>query len=288
MSKPPPVTLPDLSTTHAIVTGANTGIGEVTARELARAGATVVLACRSEAKAVPVVEQIRAETGNARVRFLPLDLGDLDSVRAFAQAYLDSREPLQLLVNNAGLAGHRGQTKSGFELQWGVNHVGPWLLTELLLERLKESAPARIVNVSSEAHYRPDEIPWDRLTGSTWTVAGFEEYGISKLANVLHAAELARRLEGAGVVTSSLHPGRVATDVWRRIPWPLDALLKMFLLSVEEGARTTLHCCVSDEALHNSGAFWWEGALKEPSRLAQDTALQDELARRTRAWVGLG
>jgi retinol dehydrogenase-12 len=280
-------TLPDLAGSHAIVTGANTGIGRVTALELARAGAAVVLACRSEAKATPVVDAIRAETGNSAVSFMPIDLGDLSSVRAFAVAWRASGRPLHLLVNNAGLAGHRGVTVDGFELQFGVNHLGPYLLTELLLDALIASAPARIVNVSSEAHANPSGIPWDRLRGSTWTVAGFEEYGISKLANVLHARELARRLEGTGVVTASLHPGRVATEVWRRIPWPIDALVKLFMISPEQGAQTTLTCCVSDEVVTHSGAFWWDSARRDPSQLALDRSLEDELARRSRAWVGL-
>lgn len=280
-------TLPDLSDKTALVTGANSGIGLETARALAQAGATVVLACRSAEKAEPVVAQLIEETGNDKLRFEPLDLADLDSVRAFAERWLQTEAPIDLLINNAGLAAHRGQTKQGFEIQFGVNHLGHFLLTELLLERVKASAPSRIVNVASAAHFQADAIPWDQLQQSTPSVAGLSEYAVSKLCNVLHAAELARRLEGTGVSTASLHPGVVATNVWRRLPWPLDWVAKRFMIGNEEGAQTTLHCCVSDEVVDNSGWYFDACAIKTPSKLARDTALQDELDQRSRAWVGL-
>ena len=138
----------------ALVTGANTGIGLVTARELAKLGAHVFIACRSADKAQPAVQEIQSATGNQQVEALSLELGDLTSVRRCAQSFLDRGLPLHLLINNAGVAGARGATSSGFELAFGVNHVGHFLLTALLCERIKDSGPARIVTVASEAHYR--------------------------------------------------------------------------------------------------------------------------------------
>jgi retinol dehydrogenase-12 len=144
----------DLDSKTFLVTGANTGIGRETARALARRGARVFLASRSEAKTLPVIDEIASETGNSTLEFLLLDLGDLASVRACADEVLRAGESLHVLINNAGLAGRRGVTESGFELAFGTNYVGPFLLTGLLLERLRESAPARIVNLSSIGHYR--------------------------------------------------------------------------------------------------------------------------------------
>jgi NAD(P)-dependent dehydrogenase (short-subunit alcohol dehydrogenase family) len=145
------------------VTGANSGIGRETALELASRGARVFLASRSEHKTQPVMDEIVAETGNSALEFLALDLGDLASVRACASEFLRTGEPLHGLINNAGLAGQRGMTESGFELAFGTNYVGPFLLTGLLLERLRQSAPARIVNVSSIGHYRAPGIDYEAV-----------------------------------------------------------------------------------------------------------------------------
>ena len=287
MPKQPNVTLPDLSQTYAIVTGANTGIGKETARALAKAGAHLVLACRSAERALPVVEELKAESGNEAIEFMPLDLGDLASVRAFTEAFLSTDRPLDLLVNNAGLAGSQGTTVDGFETHFGVNHLGPFLLTELLLERLQASAPARIVHVASRAHRRVNAWSWEGLQQPTVTRVGMAEYSVSKLANILYAAEQARRLEGSGISVASLHPGVVASDVWRGLPWPLEGLMKLFMIGVEEGAQTTLRCCIDPEVVTHSGAYWNEQRREEPTALAQDVALQDELVARSRAWVGL-
>ena len=193
----------------ALVTGANTGIGRVTATQLALQGTHVFLACRSEEKTRPVLADIAAQSGGrARAEFLPLDLGDLASVRQCARTFLARGLPLHLLVNNAGLAGHKGMSASGFELTFGVCHVGHFLLTDLLLDALKAAAPARIVVVSSTAHRQAKEIDFDALRRPTRSVSGLPEYAVAKLANVLFASELARRLQGAGVTSLFLAPGR--------------------------------------------------------------------------------
>lgn len=277
----------DLSGRTILITGANTGIGRATALALGERGATLYLACRSEAKAGPVLEEIRA-AGNEDVHFLPLDLGNLDSVRACAASFLEDEDrPLHVLINNAGLAGTSGLTDDGFQVTFGVNHLGHFLLTELLLERLEASSPARIVNVASQAHYRAESIEWDALRSPTTKVSALHHYNISKLANVLHAKELARRLEGTGVTTYSLHPGVIASDVWRAIPWPFRPLMKAFMKSSEEGAATSIHCAASEEAARESGLYYDECEVKEPSALSKDDALADELRERSLDMVGL-
>lgn len=268
-----------------VVTGANTGIGKVTALELAKLGGKVILACRSEARAQPVVEEIIQETGNSDVRFEQLDLGDLNSVKACAERILATENKIDVLINNAGLAGSSGLTQSGFELAFGVNHVGHFLLTELLLPRLKESAPSRIVNVASRAHTKSTGIDFDAVKEKTKTVTGLPEYQASKLANVLHANELARRLEGTGVTTYSLHPGVVASDVWREVPGLIRWIMKLFMISNEEGALTTLHCAISPEAGEESGLYYDKSRAIKPHPMALDESLAKELWDRSEEWV---
>ncbi len=277
--------IPDLDGKNAIVTGANTGIGRITAVTLARAGARVWLACRSRDKAQPVIDEIKGAGG--RAEFLALDLADLASVREAAKAFLATGEPLHLLVNNAGLAGQRGKTKDGFELTFGVNHLGPFLFTMLLVERLRASAPARIVNVASVAHYKAERIDWDKLREPTRAVTGLPEYQVSKLANVLFTRELARRLEGSGVTTYALHPGVIASDIWRRIPWPFRNVMHAFMKSPEEGAQTSLYCATAPELAAETGRYYDDRKERKPSKLAQDDALATELWRRSEEWAGL-
>ena len=275
----------DLSGRIAVITGANTGIGRVTALELARRGAEVTLACRSRAKAEPVIEAIKETTGNAAVDLVLLDLASLDSVRAAADELLSRDRPLHLLINHAGLAGQRRLTKDGFELAFGVNHLGHFLLTKLLLDKLSASGPSRIVNVASRAHYDARGIDWELLRKPTQSVTGVPESAGSQLANGLFSSERARQRADRNVASYSLHPGVVASDVWRRIPWPIRSLMKLFMISNEEGAETTLHCATSDQIADDSGRYFDESKPKEPSALAQDTELAEELWKRSDAWV---
>ncbi|MFD8416881.1 oxidoreductase [Streptomyces sp. NPDC059650] len=207
--------IPDQSGRTAVVTGANSGIGYVAARELARAGAEVVLACRSAARGHAAAIRLRSEVPGAEVEFAPLDLADLDSVREFADGYARRRPALDLLVNNAGvMALPFGRTADGFETQFGVNHLGHFALTGLLLPRLLDAAPgARIVNVSSGFHVLGD-IDHDDL-GSERDYRRWTAYGRSKTANLLFTHELARRLAAAGstIVAASAHPGYAATNL---------------------------------------------------------------------------
>lgn len=277
----------DLTGKTILVTGANTGIGRVSAADFARRGATVLMACRSEEKTRPVVEAIRAEAGHDRVEFIPLDLGDLDSVRACAETVNARPDGLHVLLANAGVAGFHGKTPSGFELAFGVNHVGHYLLVRLLLDKLEASAPARVVIVSSKAHYKAKGIDFDAVQQRTPSKTGLPEYQVSKLANVLMTKALATRLEGTGVTAYTLHPGVIASDIWRSVPGPLRWLMKLFMISVEEGAKTQIHCATSPDVAGESGLYYDKCKPKTSSALARDAALAEALWERSAQWVGL-
>ena len=266
-----------------LVTGANTGIGRVTAEVLARRGARVYLACRSEERAAPVLASIRASGGDAEL--LPLDLAELGSVREAARAFLARNEPLHVLVNNAGLAGFGGTTKDGFELAFGTNHLGHFLLTQLLLPRMRESTPARIVNVSSKSHFRAKDVPFDALRGATRTKTGMPEYAVSKLCNVLFTKELARGRAGKGITSYALHPGVIATEIWRDIPRLFRPLVTMFMKSTEEGAETSLYCATSPVAADEDGLYYDGCRPVPPSPLAEDASLARELWERSEGWT---
>jgi NAD(P)-dependent dehydrogenase (short-subunit alcohol dehydrogenase family) len=266
-----------------LITGGNTGIGLATATELARRGGRVYVACRSESKGSHAVASIVAATGNAEVVYLPLDLADLASVRACADAFLASGQPLHVLINNAGVAGVHGLTSDGFELTFGVNHLGHFALTMALLERLAASAPARVVTVSSDAHYQARGIDFTALRRRDRTLTALRAYAVSKLCNVLFAQELARRVQG--VTSYALHPGTVASDIWRRVPWPVRPLITARMLSIEQGAQTSLYCATSPELADQSGRFYDDCHEREPSEVATEQ-LGKILWERSEAWTG--
>jgi retinol dehydrogenase 12 len=208
----------------------------------------------------------------------------LVSVRRCAREFLALDEPLHVLINNAGVAGRRGLTTDGFELAFGVNHVGHFALTAALLDRLAACAPARVVTVASDAHYRARGVDFEAVRRRTASFTGFPEYAVSKLANVLFSAELSRRVADRGITTYAVHPGVVASDIWRRVPWPARPLMKLRMLSPEDGARTSLFCATSDSVAAATGRFYDDCREREPAAVATP-----ELARvlweRTQAWV---
>ncbi len=267
-----------------LVTGANTGIGLATAQALAAQGWRVWVTARSERKGAAAVAEIKAATGNDAVFLLMLDLADLASVRDCATSFLEPYEPLHVLINNAGVGGARGLTKQGFELMFGVNHLGHFLLTQLLLERLVSSGPARVVTVSSDAHYNAQGIDWDALRRPARGITGLGEYAVSKLCNVLFSQELARRTAGTGVTTYALHPGVVASDIWRRVPWPVRPLVTRNMLSVTDGAATSLYCATSPEVASDSGLFYDKCAQRPASSVATP-ALGGSLWARSEVWT---
>jgi NAD(P)-dependent dehydrogenase (short-subunit alcohol dehydrogenase family) len=274
----------ELSGRTFLVTGANTGIGRATATALARRGGRVYLACRSEQKGRAAVAGIVTATGNEAVTFLPLDLASLVSVRICAEQFLARGEPLHVLINNGGVAGSRGATPDGFELAFGVNHLGHFALTTALLDCLAASAPARVVNVSSDAHYQAKGIDFEAVRRPTASRTGLPEYAVSKLSNVLFTQELARRVAGRGITAYALHPGVVASDIWRRVPWPVRPLMKLRMLSPEEGARTSLYCATSPELAQASGRFYDKCTERAASAVATPE-LAGALWQRSEAWT---
>jgi retinol dehydrogenase 12 len=272
-----------------LVTGANSGIGRALVEALAGRGASVILAARSTERTDPVLKGIRTRYPRARATFLHLDLADLQSVREAAERVLETEPSLDVLVNNAGVAGTHGLSRDGFDLTYAINHLGPFLFTNLLLPRLTQSSAARIVNVASIAHLRVRQLDWSLLERrSAARQSGFVDYAATKLMNVIHAKELARRLTGTSVRTTSLHPGGVATHIWRALPQPLQWVLKLFLLSSEEGARTPLYCATAPELDGVSGRYYAKCREARCNRLADDTALGAELWARSERAVGRG
>ena len=274
----------ELSGRTFLITGANTGIGRATAADLANRGGRVYLACRSPQKGLAAAAAIVAATGNEAVTFLPLDLSDLASVRACAEEFLARGEPLHVLINNGGVAGQRGITRDGFELAFGVNHLGHFALTAALLDCLAASAPARVVNVSSDSHYQAKGIDFEAVRQRTASMTGMREYAVSKLGNVLFTQELARRVAGRGITAYALHPGVVASDIWRRVPWPVRPLIKRRMITTEEGARTSLYCATAPELAQVSGRFYDDCREREASAVATGE-LAGALWQRSEAWT---
>jgi NAD(P)-dependent dehydrogenase (short-subunit alcohol dehydrogenase family) len=301
----------DLSGKIYIVTGANSGIGLATTTQLVRQGALVVMGCRRKHVGEKVSQGFGELRGSAEV--MELDLGSLDSVRHFAAEFKEKQNRLDGLVNNAGIMAVPFQkTTDGFESQFGINHLGHFLLTELLLDLLKASAPARVVILSSVAHAgikkRPVEIHLEDLNYEKHAYNRIEAYGQSKLANILHAKELARRLEGSGVAVFSVHPGWARSNLIRSMmpPWvqnvvmrPISGLLTM--MSNEDAAQTTLHCLLDDEAPRHSGEYFSQKSLlyadkrdrkggwpmRSPNKHAHDELLARKLYEVSLEMVGL-
>jgi len=262
-----------------LVTGSTSGIGKVTARELANRGATVVLVSRSRAKGEATQAEIKQATGNQYVELLVADLSVLEDVRRLAAEFQQAHDRLHLLINNAGCAyPTRTLTSEGFEATLAVNYLAPFLLTELLLDTLKASAPARIINVSSAQHANAS-IEFDNLQGEKkYTNLG--SYNQAKLALLLWTYELARRLEGTGVTVNALHPGIVASNFPAGMAGPAAwamKLLKPFLLTSEQGAQTTLYLATSPQVEGVTGKYFVKSQEKQSSSRSYDQAVAARL-----------
>lgn len=304
----------DLSGRIYIVTGANSGSGFATTKQLAEQGALVVGACRR----VQAGKEAFADLGEIRgsVEILELDLASLKSVRVFAEAFLAKYDQLDGLVNNAGVMHTpEGRTEDGFETQFGINYIGHFLLTELLLDTLKASAPARIVNVSSVAHAGMQgiygEIVFDDLNFDKRGYHAGEAYANSKLAMVLHALDLARRLEGTGVSAFSVHPGWIRSNLVAGSRGAAGRFMQNVLMrpfarllgtmSWFEGAQTSLHCLLDDDTPNHSGEFYSQNSIlypnpenrpggwpmKSPNSKAYDKELAEKLYHTSLELVGI-
>lgn len=276
-----------------VVTGANSGIGLETAAELARAGARTVLTARDAGRGEAAVAEVRRRAGHDEVSLVVFDLASLASVRQGAAEILDRCDRIDVLVNNAGLVlSKRQETTDGFEATFAINHLGPFLLTGLLLDRITKSAPARIVNVSSTAHQGARRgLDFDDLQARRG-YRGMQVYSRSKLANIYFTTELARRLAGTGVTANCLHPGTVATGYGR----DGDAtgvlgfgvrVIKPFVLTPAQGARTSVYLASSPEVRDVTGEYFVRCRSRRPSKAARDPEAARRLWEVSEQLVGL-
>ncbi|XP_017278253.1 retinol dehydrogenase 11 [Kryptolebias marmoratus] len=262
----------------AVVTGANTGIGKFIALDFARRGARVILACRSEARGTAALNEIRQISGNADVHLRLVDVSSMDSVREFAKRILEEEKALHILVNNAAVSGLPKEiTKDGFEASFATNHLGPFLLTNLLLDLMKRSAPARIVTVSSVNH-KKGRVDFSHFHGENLVYYMDQVYNHTKLHNIICTNELARKLQNTGVTANSVHPGVVVTEVMRHYPfwirYPFNIIGFFFLKSPEEGAVSPIYCAVAEELEGVTGKYFdSDCSLVLPAPSARDAAL---------------
>jgi retinol dehydrogenase-14 len=273
-----------------LVTGATSGIGLEASAKLAGMGAELVLVGRDRTRGEAAVAAVKRRSGSRAVTLMRCDFTSLTRIRALAADVVTSRPKLHILVNNAGsVSARRAVTEDGIERTFAVNHLAPFLLTNLLLDLLRRSAPARVVTVASAAH-RQGDIPFDDLQFESDRYGIMRAYARSKLANVLFTAELARRLAGTGVTANCLHPGAVATNIWSHAPWysrPLLAVAKVFMISAEQGADAIVYLAASPEVEGLTGGYYEGNRRVLPSAIARDEAIAMRLWERSAALVGL-
>jgi NAD(P)-dependent dehydrogenase (short-subunit alcohol dehydrogenase family) len=261
----------------AVVTGASSGIGLYTVLGLARLGMRVVMTGRDRERTEAARRFVASRAAGARIDITLADFASLAAVRGLADELLSGQDRIDVLVNNAGLFSPRFRLSAdGYEMTFAVNHLAPFLLTNLLLDRLQTSAPARVVTVASRAH-RGQRLDLARIAGAD-DRSMMKAYGRSKLCNILFTRELARRLDGSGVVAACLHPGVVATGFGQRgglfeLGW---RLVKPFMISPEKGAETSVFLATTSDPMRFNGAYVFGHSVERPD----PAALDDEIARR--------
>jgi len=272
-----------------MITGANSGIGKATAEKLAGLGATVVMACRSRERGEKAMADITRRSRSDSVELLLADFTSFDSVRALAKEFSEKHDSLHVLVNNAGVARlRRSTTVDGFENTFQVDYLSHFLLTNLLLELLKKSAPSRIINVSSTSHYG-GHVNLDALQMRKG-YGVMKAYSQAKLAQVLFTYELSRRLEGTGVTANCLHPGAVATNMWGKPMGPfafMGRISRLFLISPEEGAETPAYLASSPEVEGVTGKYYDRKRDRRSSAESYDRELAEKLWRESERMTGL-
>jgi NAD(P)-dependent dehydrogenase (short-subunit alcohol dehydrogenase family) len=274
-----------------LITGADGGIGREITKALAKKGATIVMACIDLNDARPVYESIKQESDNVKIEMMQIDLASLGSIREFAKQLSQKYSQLHVLINNAGIfSGKRKETPDGFEATMGVNYLGPFLLTNLLLPILKQAPGARIVNVASNA-YVQGKIDFDDPHFNK-KYKSFKAYATSKLAVVLFTMELAECLEATSVTANALHPGHASTEIWNL--WPekwyqplLNKIMKRFTHSPEEAAQTSIYLASSDEVQGVTGEYFDKKKLKTISAKCKDKQLQKEFWELSEKLTGL-
>lgn len=261
-----------------LITGANSGIGKVTAAALAGMGASVILACRRPDAAQQAIAEIRREHPQAQLDFVALDLASLASVRRAAAEVMAKYPVLDVLINNAGLASMQRQTsEDGYEMTFAVNHLGPFLLTNLLLPALR-AGKGRVITVASGAH-KAGRMHWGDLQLSRGYFV-LRSYAQSKLANILFTKALAARVAADGIHANCLHPGAVSTNIWPERNWlekAFSSVLRLFLITAEKGARTSIWLASGDIGGKASGSYFENCREKTPSRAARDTDAAERL-----------
>jgi len=274
-----------------LITGADGGIGSETTKALAKKGATIVMACIDLTDAKPVYQAIKQESGNRHIEVMQLDLASLNSIREFAREFSQKYQQLNVLINNAGVfCTKREETQEGFEKTMGINYLGPFLLTNLLLPLLKQTPEARILNVSSNAYFQGKIDLHDLHFQKKYM--GFKAYASSKLAIVLFTQELSERLKDTDIMVNALHPGHVATNIWNM--WPgkwyqalLNKIIKWFTISPEEAAQTSIYLASSDEVKGISGKYFDKKKPKDVSPKCRDMQLQKGLWQLSEKLTGL-
>ena len=266
-----------------LVTGASSGIGFEASIKIARTGAHVVVVSRDQRRGEEALAAVKSRSASDNVSLLLCDMASMAAVRALAHDFLARHSRLDVPVNNAGsVKGAREVTQDGFEWTFAANYLGHFLLTNLLVDRLRASAPARIVNVSSAGH-RQGTIDFENLQFEKGGYSTLRAYSRSKLAQVLFTRELARRLEGAGVTVNALHPGAVATGIWEKAnaPWYARAAIAvgkaLFMRTPSEGGDRIVYLATSPEVEGLTGGYYEKNRLVEPSRTARDHALGGRL-----------
>jgi NAD(P)-dependent dehydrogenase (short-subunit alcohol dehydrogenase family) len=270
-----------------MVTGANTGIGKATAQALATAGMTVVMVCRSRERGEAARTEIAARAGRSDVDLMVADLSLQSEVRRLVSEFKARYSQLNVLVNNAAVVlPKRTLTSEGVETMFAVNHLAYFLLTNLLLDTLKASAPSRIVNVSSNAHRFIKKLDFDDLQGEK-KFGNLRPYALSKLENIYFTYALARRLEGTGVTVNALHPGVIRTELNRSLPGPVVWLFNKFTKPAEAGAATPLYLATSPDVEGVTGKYFDDCREKATTPISYDEQAQEQLWRLSAQLTGL-
>ncbi|MGB0369201.1 MAG: SDR family oxidoreductase [Flavobacteriales bacterium] len=274
-----------------VITGGNAGIGKATAIALAKKGAEIVITSRSEDKAKAAVAEIKSASGNEKLSYVLVDLNSQASVRKAAEELKTKCPKIDVLINNAGCyVSEKTINQDGLEMQFATNHIGHFLLTNLILDNVKAAGKARIINLASIAHKFTRELDFDDLNYEKKEYGGWDSYSRSKFCNILFTNELAKRLEGTGITANAVHPGGVRTEIaeknanwFTKLGW---IVMKPFMITVEKGAATSIYLASSPKAEGESGGYWVKCKKHFSNRPSQDPELAKALWKKSEEIVG--